>query len=857
MVWARSAYFSRRSLSVLSPPLVCFAAGLLVLILGLGLLWYKGAGQPYNPKSFSYSANTIASDDLYDQSTQRYLGERYSSGRFYVQVLSSRKAQATIRTALTVHALNGETLAGINTQRLISTNTGQFLNTAGRPLNDYLFAPANLRNGQDFSDSYVLYNRPAQARYVGQETIYGLQVYHYRLNYPNSTDLTAPGIPTHNLGSGNTATFQPNVQLWIEPATGWLIKVTDHTNISVTNKQSGAFVRPYDVFSATYTDASIHQQVAYAANLRNQAVFSEHVAPSCLCVLLFIVLFFVYIRRLHTSEAFIRIVFGGLGTAIFAVLAGWSFHYTPFLTFFMGSVGINPLVALDFAIVLISLVYIREIRWLSMVLGFALAVVNQVAILGLLHITGFRLDEVIARTTILNMNSVTPSQMSLHEAGMFILLGLCIALISYRRGPIARKVCGFLASIVIVFNIFCILIQFLQINALFSLSLLYPLSAAASLMFCGVGYLLLLTILPSTQATLQTNGRIARQLVRPAILVLPLFVGVIIMQFRQNVATDQLRASFMRRTAIISSQMTERVHIYEATLLGTQALFAASHDVEASEWQAFVSDFTHNSFTKGIESVGYAPVVAPDSTAYGTAMQSSRTTPVAIFPKTSDHTLTPVQYINPQTAANDKQIGYDLSSNAVIAVAIGQAGRTDTGVITGTIRLGDLPGGRRQAGFIMFEPIYKHGLPISTAAERQAATQGYVFAVIGMRDLVQSAIGKEYATIEFQAYNGYLTNPEHILYDSRKGYTAGKYVPAFSGSSTITVLSQPWTISYEALPAFNTANEQTTWLNDTVVAGSIVYLLGVAGVYLIVTYRQQVRSARRRLHIFKRHHREQ
>ena len=414
------------------PPVrrIWFVVGICSLICLCILLWWRSTHAPYISKNFMYSADVVAASDTYDQADHHYTGEEYSSGKFYAQMESQTTKTSTLNFVLDIQPREGnQSVAKINKQQNLDTKSGAI---SGH--NVYPFAPANLHRGEDFTGSYLLYDQPAHMHYVDVETIYGLRVYRYRAEYSPSTQLVGDGIPIHGLTTSQKISFSPTIQLWVEPTTGWLIKIEDNTTINIINSQTGKTIAPYSRFSASYSEASIKQQIAYASDRKQQQSDITRIAPSCglLLCLVFPAMCYVRFLRRHRAELALYVAGEMLVLSMVAALIGWIFHYRALTNLFLGTVAINPLAIVGFALCLITLASLRKnfvARWVSILSALGVVAIGIVTAAGTIHISKFQPDISLSHLFFKNLNVATwPSQFSLHDANMFVLLGVGLSM---------------------------------------------------------------------------------------------------------------------------------------------------------------------------------------------------------------------------------------------------------------------------------------------------------------------------------------------------------------------------------------------------------------------------------------------
>ncbi|HSX33211.1 MAG TPA: porin PorA family protein [Candidatus Saccharimonadales bacterium] len=255
-------------------------SGVALVILSLVLLWWGDFRRPYIGSDFSYSADIVVASSLYDQVQQRYGNSAQSKGRIFYQLNGIQGTDARLHQVLSLAEDKSGATLKITRDRDASTTTGRYLPNASDPSSsEYVLAPAQLHAGRTYNFRYAPYNASATMYYLDHESLLGLTVFHYTASYPeqvrmDENDIALPGVP-----AGQGVAFQPNLEVWVEPTTGWLIKLEDNGLLLRYDRASGQVLGPYAHYSVRYTGQSIEQQVAYARSLKEKHAFDHTIAP--------------------------------------------------------------------------------------------------------------------------------------------------------------------------------------------------------------------------------------------------------------------------------------------------------------------------------------------------------------------------------------------------------------------------------------------------------------------------------------------------------------------------------------------------------------------------------------------------
>ena len=243
--------------------------GIFLAILILASSLYSIKTNTLYDQNFAYTANVYSLDNFYDATLGAFKGEQLSKTTFYYESIDQNQNSATIKNVFDVRTLQGEKIFQTEREYGIQPNTGKHIPSKGdKPREGYLFAPAGLNKGEDYTYWHVNYDNPAHMAFQREETIYELEVYKYKATYTadQTVDLShLPGVP-------ETRGIRLNITLytWIEPETGWLIKYQDETTAYYYDQTTGEPLHPWNKFSNRFLEKSVRDQVAIAKSLKQK-----------------------------------------------------------------------------------------------------------------------------------------------------------------------------------------------------------------------------------------------------------------------------------------------------------------------------------------------------------------------------------------------------------------------------------------------------------------------------------------------------------------------------------------------------------------------------------------------------------
>jgi signal transduction histidine kinase/CHASE1-domain containing sensor protein len=228
---------------------------------------------------------------------------------------------------------------------------------------------------------------------------------------------------------------------------------------------------------------------------------------------------------------------------------------------------------------------------------------------------------------------------------------------------------------------------------------------------------------------------------------------------RRNLATEADR---------VASDIESHMKIHAAILISGAGLFHASDHVSRDDWRQFTSSLDLSRNYPGIQSLAYSERVPARERGQFEARQSSvNGRPFSIRPpppaRPQPADLVPVIYVEPESSRNRGTIGFDLASETVRRAALQAAAASGEPRLSATVLLTqETREGEPQPGALLVMPVYRRGMLLATAEERQAALQGYVHASFRAHDLLRSILRSRDLDIGVEVADGDLATGRHL-----------------------------------------------------------------------------------------------
>lgn len=320
----------------------------------------------------------------------------------------------------------------------------------------------------------------------------------------------------------------------------------------------------------------------------------------------------------------------------------------------------------------------------------------------------------------------------------------------------------------------------------------------------------------------------------PAFVVLVAGLMVTLLATWRTIANvrDALRRQCDFASQEISLKVRERLQAHEQILRGGAGLFSAVGMPTRAQWRSLLESMQVEHRLPGVQGVGYTHrILKADLERHTAEIRSQGFPSYRVWPEGDREVYTSIIYLEPFTNRNLRAFGYDMRSEGMRRKAMDRAADLNAAALSGKVKLVQETTNDVQAGTLMYVPVYRQGMPLSTVEERRSALQGWVYSPYRMNDLMQGILGgweaSEGHRIRLQVFDSPEPVSDTLLYDSqRQGDLAGGSGPengwGYTVRSPIAYAGQMWTMVF-------TQSEQA------MTAMQRVAVWGVAGVGFLLS----------------------
>jgi PAS domain S-box-containing protein len=240
-----------------------------------------------------------------------------------------------------------------------------------------------------------------------------------------------------------------------------------------------------------------------------------------------------------------------------------------------------------------------------------------------------------------------------------------------------------------------------------------------------------------------------------------------------------------------------RLSAYANTLRGGTALYAASREVDRTEWQAYVASLDLGHTLPGIFGVGVVLRVTPENLPAFIAEQRRNNTPdffVHAVPNIAPHDAAyPEHFVivfSEPTGPNAKAIGLDIATEKRRREAALAALNSGAPAITRQLTL--VQDALSRPGFLMLLPIH-HGPDL-------AASDGWVYAPFTADAFFSNALKNQTNELALRVYDGAAAAPLELMFDNVDATAASP----FAGLQTrLSLYDHNFTLQWYPTPSFD------------------------------------------------------
>lgn len=251
--------------------------------------------------------------------------------------------------------------------------------------------------------------------------------------------------------------------------------------------------------------------------------------------------------------------------------------------------------------------------------------------------------------------------------------------------------------------------------------------------------------------------------------------------------------------------LRERLEIYIALLEAGAGLFDAQ-EVNAAAFHRFATRLDLRTRYPGIQGIGWT-ARAPEGGDEQLLAVGRREHGVGFHLWPSAHQERhAILYLEPLDRRNRAALGFDMHSEPVRRAAMDQSRDTGRTVASGRVQLVQEIDQNKQAGFLIYVPVYRGGATPDSLDKRRRELKGFVYSAFRADDLLRRVFTDQgpNSRIRFAVYDG-APQPVNLLHRSEAAWDTRT---RFERTTSLAVAGRTWTVIHQARPPFFAASRQ-------------------------------------------------
>jgi signal transduction histidine kinase/CHASE1-domain containing sensor protein/CheY-like chemotaxis protein len=270
-------------------------------------------------------------------------------------------------------------------------------------------------------------------------------------------------------------------------------------------------------------------------------------------------------------------------------------------------------------------------------------------------------------------------------------------------------------------------------------------------------------------------------------------------------AKESLR--FKNEVERTESDIQNRLQTHIVLLQGTSGLFETNQQITKQDFDSYIKHLQLPEKYPGIQGIGFSTrIISEDVQSLVAYMRSQGVTNFTIRPNTPRSEYHSIIYLEPLDKRNQAAIGYDMFTEPTRRAAMERARDTGLPAASGRVTLVQEIDKYKQAGFLIYLPVYSKDKASKTVAERRDALLGFIYSPFRADDLFAGIFKlQQHPLINFDIYDNQKIDSPNLLHSSStsnywkdywKDYSSHK--PKFTARKNLNIAGRNWTIVFSS-----------------------------------------------------------
>jgi diguanylate cyclase (GGDEF)-like protein/PAS domain S-box-containing protein len=261
--------------------------------------------------------------------------------------------------------------------------------------------------------------------------------------------------------------------------------------------------------------------------------------------------------------------------------------------------------------------------------------------------------------------------------------------------------------------------------------------------------------------------RLAPWIISAIVLLIGLIVTLVLWRAAQHHQADNLSAKFETAADQAANSILSHLNTYETIMRGVKGYIDGSDEVTAEEFRTFVQALKLQDTKSGVLGIGIVKLVPnADKAKHIAEVRKLGLPSYDIKPEGQRDFYAPIVRIEPMTAENLNALGLDTLTVPAARSAMQRARDSNVVSITSHFILAQDAGKSNVCAFVMYLPLFKHGVKLDTLSARLSAIEGWVDVPFRISDIMDNLKGQFAQDIVLQIYDGKEISDQLLMYHS-------------------------------------------------------------------------------------------
>jgi len=239
-----------------------------------------------------------------------------------------------------------------------------------------------------------------------------------------------------------------------------------------------------------------------------------------------------------------------------------------------------------------------------------------------------------------------------------------------------------------------------------------------------------------------------------------------------SLEVSRAKESFQFNIEQVEVALTERLRTYELMLRAAAGLYETTTTVDRATWRTYTEKLRQDDLITEVQGIGFAAHLKPgDLNTFTQRVRDEGFLDFSVHPQTPREIYTAILYLEPFDERNQRAFGYDMYSEPTRRDAMHRAAITGKAALSGRVELLQEMGNKKQAGTLMYVPVFDPQA-IEIQADPYQALLGWAYSPFRMTDLINGIIQNwerdDGASVNLSIYDGRAIDEQALIYRSSR-----------------------------------------------------------------------------------------